>query len=222
VDKIGEVSPRSDEIRRNIEQAVKRQRALAYPNDDSKILDCIQNFLATAQTPPVTIEHINHEAALAIFRSFSFREITIGLRSESDGRYRYEEFFGISKTAENALRALSYSMEEFFDPVDYPAIRLSKVTELCIAEENPRLDLEKHTFDQKAFLTKARASPEEFIEGDYIDVSMYDAEDKLIGWIEVAKPMFNKMPTIQKLRRLELFAAVLSILIQKTLLAKKC
>ena len=219
---ISEVSPISDEIRKNIERAIKRQRAQASPNEDTKLLDSIQNYLAVAQIPPVTIDLVLHEAALAIYRTFSFREITIGLKSEADGRYRYVEFFGISKTAEAALRELSYSLEEFFSQKDYPAIRLSKTTELCIVEENPLLPMEKHTYNQSTFLSRPRGSPEEFVEGDYMDISMYNPEDELIGWLEVSKPMFNRMPSIQTIKRLELFAYVLSILIQKTLLEEKC
>jgi hypothetical protein len=219
---IGEARIRSDEIRKNIELAVKRQLAHTSPNEDSRALDCIQRFLMAAQTPPVTMDRIIHEAALGIYKTFSFKEVTIGLKSESDGRYRYEEFLGFSKDMETAFRKLSYSLEEFFSQEDYPAIRLSKVTELCIAEENPRLDFEKETYNKETFLARPRHSPEEFVEGDYMDISMYDPEGMLIGWIELSMPMFNKMPSIQTIYRLELFASVLSILIQKTVLEKKC
>lgn len=222
MDAIEEARSRSDEIRKSIEQAVRRQRARANPNEDSKVLDSINDFITIAQTPPVTIKRLIHEAALVIFRTFSFRVITIGLKSEEDGRYRYVEYFGVSKAKEEAYRKLSYSLEEFFDPKDYPSIRLSKFTELCIIEENPNLELEKLTYDQPTFLSKARSSPEEFVEGDYIDIAMFNPEDEMIGWIELGRPIFNKMPSIQTIKRLELFASVLSILIQKALLAKKC
>jgi len=209
------------EIRAKIEQAIRNQLKQTITNEESRIIDGIHQFITVAQQPPVTVERIIHEAALAIYRMFSFKEITIGLKSESDGRYRYLEFLGISKAAEEAMRKLSYSLEEFFDYDDYPAIRLSKVTELCIVEENPLLEFERETYDRTTFLSRARQSPDEFIEGDYIDISMYDLKDVLIGWIELSMPRYNKMPSIQTIYRLELFASVLSVLIQKTQLEKK-
>jgi len=218
---IGEAGSRSSEIRKNIELSVKQQHTTTTHNVDRKALESVQNFLIVAQIPPVTIERVIHEAALAIYRTFSFKEVAIGLKSETDGRYRYEEFLGLSKPAEQALRKLSYSLEEFYSLSDYPSIWLSEFTELCIVEENPLLDFEKDTYDKETFLSRPRKSPDEFLEGDYLDISMYNEQDELIGWIELSKPIFSKMPSIQTINRIEVFASVLSILIQKTLLTRK-
>lgn len=209
------------DVREKIEQTIKQQLKQPPSKEDSKILDGIQRFLTVAQFPPVTIDRVIHEAALAIYQIFYFKEITIGLKSEADGRYRYEEFLGISKVHEQAMRKLSYSLEEFFDYSSYPAIRLSTFTELCIAEEDPFLESERNTYDQTTFLSRARQSPDEFLEGDYIDTCMYNLNHEMIGWIELSMPRFNKMPSIQTVYRLDLFASILSILIQKTLLEKK-
>lgn len=208
---------RTSEMRKAVEQAIREQRVHPVSTEDGMTLDGIQKFLATAQIPPVTIENVIHEAALAICRIFSFKEVSIGVKSQIDGRYRYEEIVGQSKTSEEALRRLSYNLEEFFDPTKYPSIRLSKVTELCIVEEKPFPDSEKDTFNRPSLLSGTRNSPDEFVEGDYIDIAMYTPEDEMIGWIELGRPMHSKMPSILKIKRLELFSYVLSLLIQNNL-----
>jgi len=220
-DTIEHKSQRLDDIKKKIEQAVKQQRMQHVTSEDSRALDGIQQFLISAQIPPVTVKSVMHEAALAIYRTFMFQEISIGLKSESDGRYRYMEFLGLPKPIEEALRKLSYDLDEFFNQRDYPSIWLSKVTELCITEENPQLEIEKDTYDPATFLGRVRKSPDEFIEGDYFDISMFDMNGVLVGWIEISKPLRNKMPSIQAISRLELFASVLSVLLQKTILEQK-
>lgn len=218
---IGKADTRTGKMREHVEKAIRRQLAQYATNEDSKVLDGIQKFLITAQLPPVTVGSVIHEAAWTIFRTFSFKEVSIGLKSLEDGMYRYEEFVGISKPVEEALRKMSYTYDDYFSQKEYPSIRLSKVTELCIVEENPGLEFEKETYDPGTFTSGPRGSPDEFKEGDYIDVAMYTPEDEMIGWIEVSKPLHSKMPSIVTIRRLELFASVLSIMIQSVRLAKK-
>lgn len=218
---IEEAKPRTSEVRRKIEQAVKQHYMQPASNEDGRTLEGIQKFLATAQVPPVTIDRVIHEAALAINRIFAFKEVAIGLKSPVDGRYRYEEIIGQSKSSEQALRKLSYDLDEFFSQADYPSIRLSKVTELCVVEEQPFPDSERNTYNRPSLLSGTRNSPDEFVEGDYIDIAMYTPEDEMIGWVELGMPMYAKMPSIPTIKRLEVFASVLSLLIQNALTTKK-
>lgn len=218
---IGKVSPRSEELKKKVEMAVRQQLSQHVQNEDSKVLAGIQRFLIVVQIPPVTIDRVLHEAAVAINQIFYFKEVAIGLRSETDGRYRYEKCLGFSKKVEEALRKLSYSLDEFFSQRDYPAIRLSKFTEICIVEEQPFIESEKDTYNRPHLLGETRNSPDDFVEGDYLDISLHNDDDEMIAWIELSMPMNRKMPSIQTIQRLELFASILSILIQKTILTKK-
>ena len=205
---------RTAKMREQVEKAIRQQLTQYATNEDSKALDGLMKFLITAQVQPMTDASIIHEAAWAIFRTFSFKEVAIGLKSESDGLYRYEEFVGMTKVMEDALRKMAYTRDEYFSQKEYPSIRLSKVTELCIVEDNPGLESERDTYDPATFTAGSRESPDDFKEGDYMDIAMHTPTDELIGWIEVSKPAHGKLPSMAVIKRLELFAAAVSILVQ--------
>jgi hypothetical protein len=219
--KIKALNPRASDMKKQIELAMKQQYIQIPADEDGKIIDGIQKFMIAAQQQPATFRRIIHEAALMIYRVFPFKEITIGLKSPVDGRYRYEEIVGHSKTAEQALKQLAYTYEEFFSAKDYPAIRLSKFTELALVEEQPFLEHEKETYNRPILLSGVRNSTNDFVEGDYLDVYMYDSNDVMIGWIELSLTKDGKLPSMRIIKWLELFASVLSIILQRIMYTKK-
>ena len=214
-------NPKAADIRGKIESYMKQQYMLVPIDEDGKILDAIQKFMVVTQQQPITTRRIIHEAALTTLRVFPFKEITIGLKSPVDGLYRYEEIVGHSKTAEQALKKLAYTYEEFFSQKDYPAIRLSKFTELALAEEQPFLEHEKDTYNRPILLSETRNSIEKFVEGDYLDVYMYDSNEDMIGWIELGLTKDGRMPSIRIIKWLEFFASIISVILQRVTDIKK-
>jgi hypothetical protein len=157
---------------------------------------------------------------LVIYRTFPFKEVTIGLKSQSDGRYRYEEIVGHTQVATDALKKLSYSYDEFFSPKDYPAFWISDYTELALAEGRPFLESERDTYNRPILLLAARKSLDDFIEGDYFDVYMYGAKDEMIGWIELGATKDGKMPPMTVIKQLELLVFVLSFFVKRMMAVK--
>lgn len=153
-----------------------------------------------------------NEAAKAIHRAFAFNEVTIGLRSLEDGKFRYDAIVGHTKEAEKTLRSLAYTKEQMCDCKEYPGVPISKYTEFNIREHQTyKIGVEEKTFNRPLALRDARPSPEHMIEGDYIDVYIYAGKDDMIGWVELANAREGKFPSRQAIRWLELFAAIIGL-----------
>jgi hypothetical protein len=58
-----------------------------------------------------------------------------------------------------------------------------------------------------------RKSPDEFHEGDYIDVWMQSHNREIIGWFELASPADDKLPSRSQMRWIELIVAVCSSIV---------
>jgi len=195
---------------REVERYLKQQYRRVPVDQTEKILDGIQKFMELARQPGLSAHDVIHEGAMAIYRFFPFREISIGLKSPVDGRYRYQEILGHSTVATEALKKLSYSYEEFFSQRDYPAFWLSRYTEVALLEEQPFLESEKDTYNRPTQLSEARKSIDDFVEGDYIDVYMFGPKDEMIGWVEMSATKNGKMPTAYVIKQLEAFILIIS------------
>ncbi|MDH3365438.1 MAG: hypothetical protein OEM29_05490 [Thermoplasmata archaeon] len=150
-------------------------------------------------------------AADVIRDRFWVKEVTMGLRSRSDGLYRYEVMSGLSDASWEAHRQLAYTLEQFEDPERYVFAQISNRTRLFLAEDNPYDKDEEGTFNRELMLKSSRKSLDETIEGDYIDVRILGKGGVLLGWIEISGTTDGKFPDVHSIKCLELLASVLGI-----------
>lgn len=152
------------------------------------------------------------EAARLIHRIFEFNEVTIGLRSPEDGKFRYEAIVGHTREAEKALRSFAYTIDQMCDCKEYPGVPISKYTEFNIrGYETFKVEVEEKSFNRPLALREKRPSQEIMMEGDYIDVYIYADKDDMIGWIELSNPRKGKFPSRRNIRWLELFGAIIGL-----------
>jgi hypothetical protein len=71
--------------------------------------------------------------------------------------------------------------------------------------------MEIRQFNRPSELSKERISIDEMMEGDYLDVYVYGADDEMLGWIEVSYPSDGKFPSREIVRGLELLASVIGL-----------
>lgn len=216
----GTANGKASDITKEIEKVLKQQYKRIPEDQNEKVLDGIQKFIDFTHQPRAALRDVIHEAAMTVYRLFPFKEITIGLKSRADGKYRYTEIIGHSRTAADALKRLSYTYDEFFNQRDYPSFWVSKYTELALVEEHPFLENEKDTYNRPALLSGARKSVDVIVEGDYFDIYMYGPKDEMIGWIELGMTRDGKMPSMMVIKQLELFASILSCIIQQMTAAR--
>ena len=182
------------------------------PKDDQeKIVDNILTLIEMGHDKKQPLRSTLDFAAKMIFKLFDFHEIGIGLKNRNDGLYRYEILFGYRKEVEENFRKMKYNHEDMVSNERFPFIKMGRLSELDPVEGLP--EWEKELFNRPYQLTVQRKSPDEFHEGDYIDVWMYSHNKEIIGWFELSGPMNDKLPPRSHMRWIELIVAICSSIV---------
>ncbi|MCJ2532997.1 MAG: hypothetical protein LN411_03620 [Candidatus Thermoplasmatota archaeon] len=196
-------------------ELIKKRMSLSYQydraNPANERLDCVQSLISALADQQLSMPEFLQSAADVIRDKFWVKEVTMGLRSRSDGLYRYEVMSGLSDTSWKAHRQLAYTLEQFEDPELYTSAQISNLTRLFLAEDNPYGKDEESTFDRELMLQSSRKSLDETIEGDYIDVKILGKGGTILGWIEISGTTDGKFPDVHTIKCLELLASVLGI-----------
>ena len=192
-----------------------RDRYSPIPRDENeKVMDGIQKLMLIARDPTLPLKAFLDETGRLIHRLFDFREIAIGMKSKNDNLFRYEVLIGFSRDAERARKKLTYTHDEMTDSKKYPGgITIARKTEFMLVELQPYKSGEEDTFNRPSQLTKKRASIEDIIDGDYIDIYFFGRKDEVIGWIELAGTRSGKMPSRSTIRWLELISSIIASVI---------
>lgn len=182
------------------------------PRDDfEKVIDNILALIEMGHDRKQPLKSTLDFAAKIIFKLFDFHEICIGLKNRKDGLYRYDIVFGFRKELEDNLRKMKYTLEDMVSNDRFPFIKMGRLSELNPIEGLP--ESERQLFNRPYALSVHRKTPDEFHEGDYIDVWMYSHNRELIGWFELASPMNDKLPTRGQMRWIELIVAICSSIV---------
>ena len=202
---------------KDIEISFKKEYAELANSEEQKMMQVFQRFFKDERRVH-DLKAILYEAAMTIHRLFPFRETSIGIRYPSDGKYRYLVALGFSPAAREAHMKLEYTHEEMFDRLKYPWIKVSDYIDFRYAEGEQFKQIgEEKSFTRPSMLSLKRDSPRQMLEGDYFDIYFTDEKGNVIGWIEVAAPKEGTIPPLRMIRWLELFALMLSPIIENEL-----
>lgn len=194
-----------------------RDRYSPIPRDENeKVMDGIQKLMLVARDPTLSLQAFLDETGKLIHRLFDFKEIAIGMRSKNDNLFRYEVLIGFSSDAVRARKKLTYTHEDMLDSKKYPnGIIITKKTEFMLVEFTSYKSGEEDTFNRPTQLMKDRASIEDIVDGDYIDIYFFGRKDEVVGWIELAGTRNGKMPPRSTIRWLELISSILASVISE-------
>jgi len=199
-----------------------KEKYSLFPKNEMEIhIENIQNWLLKSRVKGESLKDILTFTARTIYRIFDFKEVAIGLRSEKDNLYRYQILFGFTKETEDRLRRLSYTSEELDSYERFPGIMLSSITDFCIAEERVTEEGEEFTYNRPLALLKERKALDDFIEGDYLDISFFDRKLQLLGWLELSNTKTGKLPSRESLKWLEMFATIIGIIVERERLSEQ-
>jgi hypothetical protein len=194
---------------------IKKRMRLAYQyacsNPANERMDCVHNLITKLADFDIDMHKYLQEAADAICEKLGIQEITIGLRSPSDGLYRYEVMSGLSEAEWGAHKSLSYRLEDFFNSPVYKYMQISRFTRLLLAEDYPYANGEEATFEKDVMLQSKRKSLDDAIEGDYLDILIFGEGDDLLGWIEISGMKTGLFPDVESIKCLELLASVIGV-----------
>lgn len=200
------------DIRQNeVERKLKLEYLYGQRDRNRKLLDDVCMLVSHLDDNKRKTEALLQEAADLIHRHLLIREVTIGVRSPADGKYRYQVMSGLRPEAWKAHQDIVYDHEEFHDQSLFGGRWINKHMRVYLAEDEPFLEGEEDTFNRPILLKAHRRSADDCIEGDYLNVDITTSDDTVLGWLELSGTREGKFPDAICLRWLELIAAVLAI-----------
>jgi hypothetical protein len=187
----------------------ERYSAIKREEKDS-IVDGIGQFLKMAMSPKTLMSSILTDAAKLIHRNFEFQYVSIAIKDPADEKFRYVVAIGLTPSAEAAYKEIRYSHADLFDESAFPSTKVSAYTHFYMSEDAPYKPGEEKSYSRPSQLGVARGSPDEMLEGDYIDVFMQGYVRDITGYIELAGTRSGKLPTKATIRWMELISSLLS------------
>ena len=196
-------------------EIIKKRMWLAYQyacsNPANERTDCVHALITKLADPDIDMHMFLQEAADTINSKLAIKETTIGLKSPSDGMYRYEVMSGLTDSEWDAHKHLSYKHEDFHSQDVYKSFQISRYTRILLAEDNPYANGEEATYERDLMLQSKRKSLDDTIEGDYLDICIFGKGDDLLGWIEISGMRNGRFPDTEMIKCLELLASVIGV-----------
>lgn len=185
------------------------ERAVRDPS--GRTLAAIQALIVQIENPQPDVRKLMFDASNLISHQFGIMDIAMGQKG-SDGLFRYEVLVGPRDDAIAERKKIAYKKEEFYDAGPYKGYWISRYTKLYLSEDHPYTDLETTTYNRPILLkdTKRRL-PTEALEGDYLDVCIFDAKNELIGWIEISGTRTGQLPDVTAIRWIEIMGSIIGI-----------
>ena len=187
----------------------KFEYSYGAPDQTSRGLEVINGILSHLEKPHIDLQPMLDDAAASISKQLGIREVTIGLKNKKDGLFRYVSIVGVRDDAEQALRRLTYTVDDFRADGRYKGTALGRQSILFLAEDNPYVAGEEDTYSHPVLLGSRRKSLTDSIEGDYIDVLIFGKGSEIIGWIEIAGTRAGKIPDVATIRWIEMISKII-------------
>ncbi len=180
-----------------------------------KSLEIFTTLLAHFDKPQMSIHDIIQEATQIIQKQFRLRWVMIGMKSMSDGKYRYEVHTGMRDEAWKRQSTKVYRYEDFNMTNNYIAGEISKLTRVYLEEDNPLPKEDEGVVNRPALLKLRRRLAEDTLEADFLDTMIMGPNNDLMGWIEYPGTVTGKFPDSLTIRYIEVAAAIIAATIQR-------
>jgi len=149
-----------------------------------------------------------------VSETFGMRTVSIGIADRETGDYAVRAAYGYAPEVDKEIRKVRYSSERMIHDLR-EEFRIGKNTYYVPADS-----YEIESEDDMLFvlhperMNRARASPEDWHEMDYIDFLLYNRDGSMLGYLEIDEPDDHRVPDDEKLRAIEVFSDLAAIAIQ--------
>jgi hypothetical protein len=203
---VGMVSPES------VIRKLKFDYLKAKNDSHFKSMEMMTLLLSRLQRSQFVVHDLIQEAANLIQRQYKFRYTLIGLRSLSDGLYRYEVMSGMRPDAWTSQKARTYKTTDFeLQTQNYSAGELSRQSRIYLEEVNPLGEADLTVLNRPVLHGTTRKGEDEALEADFIDTLILGPADDLLGWIEYSGTITSEFPPAIAIKSIEVIAEILSI-----------
>lgn len=196
---------------RDIPKKMKFDYEHAVRDHSGRTLAAVQALMQQIESPQPDVRKLMLDALNLISRQFGIMDVAIGLKGP-DGLFRYNTLVGLREDAVAERKKIAYKKEEFYDAGPYKGYWISKYTKLYLSEDHPYVDSETGTYNRPILLKESkRRLSTEALEGDYLDMHIFDTNNELIGWIEISGTRTGQLPDASAIRWIELMGCIIGI-----------
>lgn len=193
---------------------LKMDYSVGQADPSIKLVERLLRLFEEMQSKRMSVRNILEDAGKIINQYLKIREVIVGLKSQKDGKYRYEVFIGMRKNSEAAFKKLEYAYDDFLNNEKWKHHKISRYTEIFFAEDEPYVPGEEAVYNRPVLLKTMRDSVDQSVEGDCIQTFMIGLDNELVGWIEISGTKDSKIPPASTLKWIEMIAQVLAFYVQ--------
>lgn len=200
---------------KDIPKKLKSDYERAVREQSGRTLAAVQALMQQIESPQPDVRKLMLDASNLISRQFGISNVAVGLKGP-DGLFRYDILVGFREDAIAERKKIAYRKEDFYDAGPYKGYWISRYTKLYFSEDHPYAEFEAAAYNRPILLKDSkRRSLNESIEGDYVDVYIYDANNELIAWIETSGTRTGQMLDATSIRWMELMGCIIGVALRK-------
>jgi len=166
------------------------------------------------------VENLNallQKIAKVVSEAYGIAKVHIGIRERDTGLFAVRAAHGFDPEAEARIKKVKYTSERMKRDLR-PEFKVGR-NAYYVPAESWELDDEDLMFVAKPErIDRARASPEDWLECDYVDFLMHEKDGSILGYLEIDEPADGKVPSSDTINAIEVFADLAAIAIQNSFL----
>jgi len=181
----------------------------------ASILEITSDFLYVEN-----LDALLQKIVKVVSETFGITKVHIGIRDKETGLFAVRAAHGYEPETEARIKRVKYTLERMEHDLK-PELKIGKNAYYVTAESWEPDEEDLLFVVRPERMDRARGSPNEWHELDYIDFLMYEKDGTLLGYLELDEPDNQKVPSEETIRAIEVFADLAAIAIQNSSLYEK-
>ena len=155
-----------------------------------------------------------------VSETFGMAKVHIGIREKDTGLFAVRAAHGYDSETVARIKKVKYSSKRMMDDLK-PELKIGRNAFYVPAESWEPNEEDLMFIARPERIDRARASPDEWLECDFVDFLMYEKDGTPLGYLELDEPDNGKVPSEETVNTIEIFADLAAIAIQNAALYQK-
>jgi len=155
-----------------------------------------------------------------VSETFGMAKVHIGIREKDTGLFAVRAAHGYDSETVARIKKVKYSSKRMMDDLK-PELKIGRNAFYVPAESWEPNEEDLMFIARPERIDRARASPDEWHECDFVDFLMYEKDGTPLGYLELDEPDNGKVPSEETVNTIEIFADLAAIAIQNAALYQK-
>jgi len=181
----------------------------------ASILEVTSDFLYVE-----SLDALLQKIVKVVSETFGIAKVHIGIREKDTDLLAVRAAHGFDPETEMRIKKVKYSLERMKNDLR-PELKIGKNAYYVPAESWEPDEEDLMFIARPERIDRARETPNEWHECDFIDFLMYEKDGSLLGYLELDEPDDSKVPSEDTIRAIEVFSDLAAIAIQNASLYEK-